>query len=124
MPIAKPLFSILKLTHSGSSIIADLDINTDSEIFPGHFPGHPVVPGACMLQLVKDVLEATLNKTLRLKKAGQLKFISMIDPNVVQTVQLDITYATNEEIEVTAKLISQGAACFKLQGVFLFDHIS
>jgi 3-hydroxyacyl-[acyl-carrier-protein] dehydratase len=122
MPAIKPIFSIDKLTHDGGSITTILSVNKDSEIFNGHFPGRPVVPGACMLQVVKDVLETALNKTLQLKKAGQLKFISMIDPNEAQAVQLDIAYTFEEEIKVTAKLTSSGAACFKFQGVFLFDQ--
>jgi 3-hydroxyacyl-[acyl-carrier-protein] dehydratase len=123
MPSIKPIFSIAELTHNSGAIMAILGINKNSEIFDGHFPGHPVVPGACMLQVVKDVLETSLGFPLRLK-AGHLKFISMIDPGVIQTIQLEITYARDEEIKVTAKLICGGAACFKLQGVFLFDHIS
>ena len=50
------LFSIEKVTHEDGAIKATLGINSDSEILKGHFPGHPVVPGACMLQITKEVL--------------------------------------------------------------------
>jgi 3-hydroxymyristoyl/3-hydroxydecanoyl-(acyl carrier protein) dehydratase len=51
------LFNISKLEHQVGSISAVLDINRDCEIFKGHFPGQPIAPGACMLQIVKDILE-------------------------------------------------------------------
>jgi 3-hydroxyacyl-[acyl-carrier-protein] dehydratase len=120
MAATTDIFAITKIEHQSNSIHAALDVNKDSEIFKGHFPGQPVVPGACMLQIVKDVLETALNIQLQLKKAGHLKFISMIDPEVTLEVQMDITYKLSEkEIAATASLICDGAVCFKLQGSFI-----
>ena len=115
------LFSIDQITHENGAISATLGINPDSEILKGHFPGHPVVPGACMLQIVKEVLEDTLKQTLRLKKADQLKFMLMIDPTNTLAVQLDITYQYAEDgaISVTAKLSSPEAVYFKFLGSFV-----
>ncbi len=74
MPVKNDaLFKISKLEHSDGIISAMLDINKDCDIFKGHFPGHPVVPGACMLQIVKDVLEEALKVSVRLKKGGSSK---------------------------------------------------
>jgi 3-hydroxyacyl-[acyl-carrier-protein] dehydratase len=113
------LFSINEIMHENGSIRAELSINADSEILKGHFPGHPVVPGASMLQLVKDVLEQALNTRLRLKKADHLKFITLIGPGAVD-VQLEINYKVTEDgFFVTSKLSAGGAVCFKLQGVFV-----
>jgi len=119
MTVITPIFTIDKITHADGVIMADLSVNQDSEIFFGHFPGQPVVPGACMLQLVKDVLESALDCTLRLKQAGQLKFISMISPGIEQTIQLCLTYTSAEDIAVTAKLICGNTDCFKFQGTFI-----
>jgi 3-hydroxyacyl-[acyl-carrier-protein] dehydratase len=114
------LFSISKLAHQDGCINAMLDINKDCDIFNGHFPGQPVVPGACMLQIVKEVLEAALNVSLRLKKADHLKFMAMIDPGSTQTVELDIAYKFIEgDIHVAAKLMNGDVVCFKLQGSFV-----
>jgi 3-hydroxyacyl-[acyl-carrier-protein] dehydratase len=122
MPVKNDaLFKISKLEHNDGIISARLDINKDCEIFKGHFPGHPVVPGACMLQIVKEVLEEALEVSLRLKKADHLKFISMIDPGNTLSVALDIAYKIVEEgdIGVIAKLMSGEVVCFKFQGKFI-----
>jgi 3-hydroxyacyl-[acyl-carrier-protein] dehydratase len=114
------LFRINKLEQKDGTISAILGINKDCDIFMGHFPGQPVVPGACMLQIVKDVLEKGLNTPLLLKKADHLKFMVMIDPQGTQTVVLDIAYKFIEEgdINVTAKLVNGDVVCFKFQGRF------
>lgn len=113
------LFLINSITHEGGIIRAALSINANSEILKGHFPGHPVVPGASMLQLVKDVLEQALNTRLRLKKADHLKFISLIEPGADE-VKLEISYKMREDggFFVISKLSAGDIACFKLQGVF------
>jgi len=115
------LFMISKLEHQDGSITAALDINMDCDIFNGHFPAHPVVPGACMLQIVKDVLERALDTSLRLRKADHLKFMTMIDPGNTQAVDLDLSYKFGEDgcINVVAKLSSGEVVCFKFQGRFV-----
>jgi 3-hydroxyacyl-[acyl-carrier-protein] dehydratase len=121
MPTANnDLFSINKIVHEDGIISATLGINPESEILKGHFPGQPVVPGACMLQIVKEVLESALNQTFRLKKADQLKFMIMIDPANTLTVTLDMSYQYTEDgtVSVSAKLSNADVVYFKFFGSF------
>lgn len=114
------LFSIEKVIHEDDFIKATLSINADNDILKGHFPGHPVIPGACMLQVIKEVLESVLQTRLRLKKAGQLKFMTMIDPGVTSHVEMDISYkqAEDNNLTVNAKLSNPDIVYFKFQGGF------
>ena len=118
--INNDLFSIEEIFQEDGLIKATLGINSDSEILKGHFPGHPVVPGACMLQVAKEVLENVLQTPLRLKKADQLKFTAMIDPGNTLYVELDISYKQIDDdiITVNAKLNNADTVYFKLQGSF------
>ena len=120
MPVANDLFSIYKLTCENGVIWATLGIDAEHEIFKGHFPGQPVVPGACMLQIVKEVLEMALKHPVRLKKADQLKFMTMINPTNTPTIQLEIAYKPLDEntISTTAKLRNGEVVYFKFQGTF------
>jgi 3-hydroxyacyl-[acyl-carrier-protein] dehydratase len=115
------LFKVNKLDHIDGVINAQLGINKDCEIFKGHFPGNPVVPGACMLQIVKEVLEEALNGSLLLKKADHLKFIQMIDPVNTSAVNLNITYKVVEGngFNAVAKLTKDEVVYFKFQGGFV-----
>jgi 3-hydroxyacyl-[acyl-carrier-protein] dehydratase len=114
------LFKINQIVHENSTIKALFDVNFDHEIFGGHFPGQPVLPGACLLQFVKEVLEEILEKSLRLKKAGQLKFISMVVPGDHELV-LELSYKIIEDVEInlTGKLTNAKVVCFKFQGSFI-----
>jgi len=113
------LFIVDSLIHTDGIIKAGLSINPGSSIFKGHFPGRPVVPGACMLQLVKDVLESALGYSVQLKKAGGLKFIGMIVPAAANAILLEIGYKLIvDEINVNAKLVDGDRVCFKFHGSF------
>lgn len=114
------IFKIAQIVHENGTINAFFDVNFDHEVFAGHFPGQPVVPGACLLQLVKEVLEETLATNLQLKKAGQLKFINMIVPGDNHLV-LNLSYKLieNSVFSVTGKLTNSEVVCFKFQGSFV-----
>jgi 3-hydroxyacyl-[acyl-carrier-protein] dehydratase len=114
------IFIVEKLEYSPGQVRAILGINKNSAIFEGHFPGQPVVPGACMVQLVKDILCVALDANIILKKAASIKFTNMITPDSSPAPQLIVTYKLidNEDISVNAKITIGDVACFKLQATY------
>ena len=116
--LKEPIFKILSITHGDNSVTAVLEIDQENEIFNGHFPDHPVVPGACMLQIVKEVLADALKVSLRLVKADNIKFLSLIHPSA-RSLQLNIAYhVIDTNIKVNASLSTGETTCMKLQGMF------
>ncbi|NML58592.1 3-hydroxyacyl-ACP dehydratase [Chryseobacterium cheonjiense] len=87
-------------TENGS-YIAHILLNKEHDIFKGHFPGNPVTPGVCMMQIVKELSEEFTGKKLFLKSASNVKFMAIINPFETPELklQLDITEA-EEEIKV------------------------
>ena len=116
--LKEPIFKIVSITHEDNTVNAVLEIDQLNEIFNGHFPDQPVVPGACMLQMVKEVLADALKVSLRLVKADNIKFLSLIPPSA-QSLQLNINYLlTDSDIKVNSTLSSGEYTCMKLQGMF------
>ncbi|SEM78134.1 3-hydroxyacyl-ACP dehydratase [Chryseobacterium taichungense] len=87
-------------TENGS-FTAHISLNKDHDIFKGHFPGNPVTPGVCMMQIVKELSEEFTGLNLFLKSASNVKFMAIINPFETPdlTLQLDITQ-TEEEVKV------------------------
>lgn len=74
-------FYELKSHASENNIFrANITLNKDHEIFKGHFPGNPVTPGVCMMQIVKDLTEEFTGSKLFLKTASNVKFMAIINP--------------------------------------------
>ncbi|WP_243432573.1 hypothetical protein [Pseudomonas sp. 32_A] len=114
------IFTIENLQEHSGQLTATLGLDKNHPIFFGHFPGQPVVPGACMLALVKDVVEFALHFTLQLKNAGNIKFMQMITPDNSEGLQLIITYKTPQAglLSLSASILNRDIACFKLQAIF------
>jgi len=120
MTASEEIFKIESIEHADNVVKAMLSVNADSPIFKGHFPGQPVVPGACMLQVVKDVLTGALGYAVQLRKADNLKFVGMVVPSADNTLTLELSYKViDESISVNAKLSDGDRVCFKFQGMFL-----
>lgn len=117
--LTHPIFKILSVNSTEGLISAALEIDVDHEIFKGHFPEQPVVPGACMVQLVKDVLEKRLAKTLQLKIANNLKFLELINPQVITNLYLQLAYTIEEDqVKVNGELVAEDVVYFKFQGIY------
>lgn len=72
-----------------------IEINKDHEIFKGHFPGNPVMPGVCMIQIIKNLTETVVQETLFLENSSNIKFMAKINPE--ETSRLHITITINKE---------------------------
>ncbi len=48
-------FTVTSLSGEAPSFRALLTVNARHRIFDGHFPGQPVVPGVCLMQMVQEV---------------------------------------------------------------------
>ena len=121
--LTDPIFKILSINSTEGLISAALEIDIDHEIFNGHFPEQPVVPGACMVQLVKDILEKRLDTTLQLKIANNLKFLELVNPQIIANLQLQLAYTIEDEfIKVNGELVAEDIVYFKFQGIFGNTH--
>ncbi|MEP7278535.1 MAG: 3-hydroxyacyl-ACP dehydratase, partial [Bacteroidota bacterium] len=65
--LAGSFYTIVSPVIEPENIRAILKINPDHAIFKGHFPGQPVVPGVCMMQIVKELMETGTGRRLRLQ---------------------------------------------------------
>ncbi|MBQ4821348.1 3-hydroxyacyl-ACP dehydratase [Aquimarina sp. MMG016] len=78
-----------------------ITLNPDSDIFKGHFPGNPVTPGVCMLQIIKELTERRLGCSLFMKKASNVKFMAVINPEKTPDLVIENSFTDgDEEIKV------------------------
>ncbi len=52
----------------------------ECDIYTGHFPGHPVCPGVCNMQIVKECAERLVGKTLHISYIRQCRLIALATP--------------------------------------------
>ncbi len=99
---------------------AALQLNAAHTIYEGHFPGNPVVPGVCIIQMIKETLSQHFDKALIMVKADEVKFLSIINPIENPDIELDykIKHPGDELVHVNV-VISHGEHTFmKFRGSF------
>lgn len=114
-------FTINNTVASETEIWAELLINSRHKIFEGHFPNQPVVPGVCMMQMVKEILESVIGKETNLVQAADMKFLAVINPLENNLIHASIKYSSDEsgKTNVVASLFKDELIHFKFKGQFV-----
>ena len=116
-------YTITGLAQEENRLQASICINPAHDIFKGHFPNQPVVPGVCMVQIIKELLEKATGKSLLFSKGSQLKFLRLLVPAAEETVQVNISWNQEETGYLTqADFKKDTEAIFKLSGLFTADQ--
>jgi 3-hydroxyacyl-[acyl-carrier-protein] dehydratase len=110
-------YNLSSIESTDTLVKCTITLNDSHAIFKGHFPDIPVVPGVCMMQMVKEILETTLNQKMKIIKADHLKFLSVITPQQITIFEAELKYNINEngEISVEAKFFSDTMVFFKMR---------
>ncbi len=94
------LYNISEFRLEGAEFSARIAFNPAHEIFSGHFPGQPVVPGVCLIHIIKEIANMILARELQMTNAGNVKFLHMIDPNENPEVSIRGSFKIEEEVQV------------------------
>lgn len=97
-----------------------ISLNAAHDVFKGHFEQMPVVPGVFQTQIIKELLQQHLQKSLQLITGDNIKFMGMILPDKHPKVQLEISYKNEENKYITdAKLFYENTTFTKFKGTFI-----
>lgn len=91
------LYTFSTIASAPGLIRGLVTFNPAHAVFSGHFPGRPVVPGVCLIQAVKEVMEIQLGRPVMLSEALNVKFLQVIDPRSCPVISLEINYGTGED---------------------------
>jgi 3-hydroxyacyl-[acyl-carrier-protein] dehydratase len=96
-----------------------IELNPAHPVYSGHFPGSPVVPGVCQIQIIKELIEKIEGTALRLEHADNIKFLSLIQPGQNKALVIDTGLReADEKLSLTVS-IHDGATIFlKFKGIF------
>jgi len=94
----KDFYTLQSVDSTGeAAYTAKITLNARHEIFQGHFPGNPVTPGVCMMQIIKEITKQIINAPLQLQSASNVKFTAIINPVVNPDLTLEFEVNETEE---------------------------
>lgn len=95
-------------------------VNEKHDVFKGHFPGNPIMPGVCMIQIIKELTEKFTQSSLLIQTLTNVKFMALINPEATPELrlELDITQTEDNLIKVKNTTFFNSTTALKLSTVY------
>lgn len=115
----KGLYDIKTFDMDEGTVRASVRLNKDHEVFEGHFPGNPIMPGVCMMQMIKELTEKAIDQELFLSVASNVKFMAIINPEENDTIHLILNLDhVDDQVKVKTTVRFEETLALKLNATF------
>ena len=91
MTLQDNLFTIVSQAQQDGLPAYQIRIHSEWPIYKAHFPGHPITPGVCIVQMIQELLQVALQRKVILRKAKNVKYLSIITPEEVSELTVSFT---------------------------------
>lgn len=78
--LVQDYYTIKGRRTEGDAAVFDIALNAACEVYEGHFPGTPVSPGVCNIQMLKECAEEVVGKPLMLNYIQQCRLTTLVTP--------------------------------------------
>lgn len=119
--LLKDFYTISSIEKNDSQkYLAIIFINKNHDVFKGHFPSNPIMPGVCMMQIIKELTEQITQTSLLMQSLSNVKFMALINPeaNPELHLELDITETEDGLIKVKNTTFFDQTTALKLASVY------
>ena len=119
--LLKDFYKVISLEKNDSQkYLAIIFVNEKHEVFKGHFPGNPIMPGVCMMQIIKELTEQITESSLIMQSLTNVKFMALINPEATPELRLELDITTTDEglIKVKNTTYFNETVALKLSSVY------
>ncbi len=88
-------FKIIDSSKEDEKTTVMVELDKEHKIYEGHFPGNPVVPGVCLIQMIKESIETLQGKKLMMTAADEIKFLNIVNPLTANRLNIEIKNRIN-----------------------------
>lgn len=124
MILVNEFYRVSEIVFENNTLFkTQIEFNATHPILAAHFPNQPIVPGACLVQISKEILEQTLKNKITILNFKSLKFIKTIDPNQFPSVQFTFSITTKENnLNTQISIGSENIVFGKLEFQYILSH--
>ena len=95
-------------------IAVERSFAVDHPTAAGHFPGHPIIPGAVLLDQVIRVLQEALQEELPTLEIRAAKFLHPVRPGDTMQILIDVLSATDYTFQCKVQQITAASGTIRL----------
>ncbi len=97
MKLLDSLYTIISDNATESVHSYALRLNPEHFIYKAHFPGEPITPGVCIMQIALELTELASGCSLALSTVKNIKFLRIISPLQTEEICFNIGKLNVEE---------------------------
>ena len=81
MRLINDLFEVVSTKQGEDNYQCQVKFSREHRYYKAHFPGNPVTPGVCLMQIGEEILEEKYGKQLQLNVVKTIRFKKIVGPN-------------------------------------------
>lgn len=105
---------MMKLLNSLYTVVSDaleagrhdftIRLNPEHFIYKAHFPGEPITPGVCIMQITQELLELSVGQPVAIQCVKNIKFLKVISPDTTTSLRYSFVKMVREDTTVKAQV--------------------
>lgn len=108
-------YKIIKQNIQPSKAEFIVELQADCPVYEGHFPGNPVAPGACNIEMIRECASIALGKEVRIAQMKVCKFLMLLQPQNQKELTLQLSWT---ESNCTAIILANDTIAVQLKMIF------
>lgn len=95
MLLLNDLYTIQNIQTLGEVSEVRICLGGQHFIYAAHFPGNPITPGVCIIQIAKELAKTILNKNFLIRIIRNVKYVNVINPDEFPNIVFKIELTPN-----------------------------
>lgn len=108
MKLIGDFFEVLTQESLENGFQCQVSLNAEHTIYQAHFPGNPITPGVCLLQIATELFELHEGVRLQLHTADTIKFRKPVTPDMRPTFIFTGLSQEATQLAVTVNIEDEG----------------
>lgn len=115
--LIKDYYTIESRERTEEGGLFSVRLNPDCHVYQGHFPGEPVSPGVCNIQMLRELAEEIAGAPLFLHNLQLCRLTTLITPQThpVMTATISLSSQGGENYKLRASLSHHGESCLEMK---------
>lgn len=105
MKLSDSLYTVISECQIENGYEFDIELNPEHFIYKAHFPGEPITPGVCIMQIAVELFELAVKTPIALSCVKNIKFLRIISPAEITKVRYALQKITREDGELKVQVV-------------------
>ena len=122
MKLLNEFFGMVSKDSADGTLRCKVKLNPEHYIYQAHFPGNPVTPGVCLVQIAAEILGQEYGKSFMLTLLKNIKFRKIVLPDVEPTFVFTKMAFDGDLFNTSVSIEDEETQYVKMSLQYMCDH--